>query len=166
METRMSTNRPERGHKGTDKARVCMPNAGSATAVRDPVCGMEVDPHATAHRATYDGRAHYFCSSGCRDKFLAAPSTYVTRVSGPSKSEPEGTIYTCPMHPQIRQVGPGFCPICGMALEPELASAEEGPNAELLDMTRRFWIGLALTVPVFALEMAGHFTDLHALIGS
>jgi P-type Cu+ transporter len=77
---------------------------------------------------------------------------------------PPGTIYTCPMHPQIRQAGPGFCPICGMALEPEVASAEEGPSAELLDMTRRFWIGLALTVPVFALEMAGHLTGLHALI--
>jgi Cu+-exporting ATPase len=77
---------------------------------------------------------------------------------------PAGTIYTCPMHPQIRQVGPGICPICGMALEPELASAEEGPSAELLDMTRRFWIGLALTVPVFALEMAGHLTNLHGII--
>jgi Cu+-exporting ATPase len=80
------------------------------------------------------------------------------------KPVPPGTIYTCPMHPQIRQVGPGFCPICGMALEPELASAGEGPSAELLDMTRRFWIGLALTVPVFALEMAGHLFNLHASI--
>src|SRR6266571_7414912 len=77
---------------------------------------------------------------------------------------PAGTIYTCPMHPQIRQVGPGHCPICGMALEPELAG-ETGPNPELVDMTRRFWIGLVLSVPVVALEMGGHLTDLHMLLG-
>lgn len=77
---------------------------------------------------------------------------------------PAGTIYTCPMHPQIRQVGPGFCPICGMALEPEVLAAEEGPSAELLDMTRRFWIGLMLTAPVLVLEMGGHLTDLHDFI--
>ena len=86
-----------------------------------------------------------------------------TKKDSPSPV-PAGTIYTCPMHPQIRQVGPGSCPICGMALEPEVAAAEEGPSAELLDMTRRFWIGLALTAPVFVLEMAGHLTDLHGFI--
>src|SRR5215472_7895601 len=78
---------------------------------------------------------------------------------------PKGTIYTCPMHPQIRQVGPGFCPICGMALEPELAAAQAAPNPELADMTRRFWVGLALAIPVVVLEMAGHLTDLHMLLG-
>src|SRR5438132_5692829 len=83
-------------------------------------------------------------------------------VVGPNASPPvpEDTIYTCPMHPQIRQVGPGFCPICGMALEPELVSAQAAPNPELADMTRRFWIGLVLTLPVLALEMGGHLTDL------
>ena len=89
------------------------------------------------------------------------------------KSEPQaraacrsaGTIYTCPMHPEIRQPGPGSCPICGMALEPEVVSADAGPNPELADMSRRFWIGLALTVPVFALEMGGHLTDLHQWLG-
>ena len=78
---------------------------------------------------------------------------------------PKGTIYTCPMHPQIRQVGPGFCPICGMALEPELAAAQAAPNPELTDMTRRFWVGLALAIPVVVLEMGGHLTDLHMLLG-
>ncbi|QBR72144.1 copper-translocating P-type ATPase [Beijerinckiaceae bacterium] len=78
---------------------------------------------------------------------------------------PEGTIYTCPMHPQIRQIGPGHCPICGMALEPELARADEGPNPELADMTRRFWVGLALSLPVVVLEMGGHLFNLHMLIG-
>src|SRR6185369_155755 len=77
---------------------------------------------------------------------------------------PQGTIYTCPMHPQIRQIGPGHCPICGMALEPETVTAESGPNPELADMNRRFWIALALTIPVFALEMGGHLIDLHALV--
>jgi len=77
---------------------------------------------------------------------------------------PDGTIYTCPMHLQIRQVGPGVCPICGMALEPELASAEAAPNPELADMTRRFWIALVLTLPVFALEMGSHLTNLHMLL--
>ena len=76
---------------------------------------------------------------------------------------PEGTIYTCPMHPQIRQPGPGNCPICGMALEPEIATADEGPSAEYLDMRRRFWVGLALAVPVLILEMGGHLVDLHML---
>ena len=75
-----------------------------------------------------------------------------------SQNRPEGTIYTCPMHPQIRQVGPGSCPICGMALEPVLVSAEAGPSHELMDMRRRFWIGLILALPVIALEMGGHLT--------
>jgi len=76
----------------------------------------------------------------------------------------EGTVYTCPMHPQIRQIGPGSCPICGMALEPEVATLETGPNPELVDMTRRFWIGLVLTIPVFLLEMGGHLVDLHSIV--
>ena len=141
------------------------PHAASATA-KDPVCGMSVDPHAAKHTATHAGRPYYFCSAGCREKFIAAPEKYLAPEQVRAEPVPEGTIYTCPMHPEIRQVGPGSCPICGMALEPELATAETGPNPELVDMTRRFWIGLALTVPVFALEMGGHLTDLHMLIGS
>src|SRR5919204_6373521 len=88
-------------------------------------------------------------------------------VVGPNAPPPvpEGTIYTCPMHPQIRELGPGVCPICGMALEPELASAEAAPNPELADMTRRFWVALVLTLPVLALEMGGHLTNLHMLLG-
>lgn len=76
----------------------------------------------------------------------------------------EGVIYTCPMHPQVRQIGPGNCPICGMALEPEVVTAETEPSLELIDMRRRFWIGLVLTVPVLALEMGGHLVDLHMLL--
>jgi P-type Cu+ transporter len=128
--------------------------------VRDPVCGMLVDPHTTRHRHEFEGRTYYFCSAGCLAKFKAGPKKFLTK--GPKTEAPvaEGTIYTCPMHPQIRQVGPGSCPICGMALEPVIATAETGPNPELADMTRRFWIGTVLTIPVVALEMGFHLTGL------
>jgi Cu+-exporting ATPase len=121
----------------------------------DPVCGMTVDPHTTPHRLTHHGHSYYFCSAGCRTKFAADPAKYL----GPRRPEPvvEGAIYICPMHPEVRQQGPGTCPICGMALEPELVAADTGPNPELIDMTRRFWIGLALAIPVMIVEMSGHF---------
>jgi P-type Cu+ transporter len=130
----------------------------------DPVCGMSVDPHATSHRHTHQGHPYYFCSAGCRTKFAADPGRYVSATTAAAAPVPAGTIYTCPMHPQIRQIGPGHCPICGMALEPEIASAESTPNPELADMTRRLWIGLVLTLPVVALEMGGHLINLHGLI--
>ncbi|RCW78009.1 heavy metal translocating P-type ATPase [Paracoccus lutimaris] len=130
--------------------------------VKDPVCGMMVDPHTTAHKAEHGGRPYYFCSAGCRAKFMAEPDRYLDPATAAATAEPvpEGTIYTCPMHPEIRQVGPGSCPICGMALEPVLVSLEAGPNEELIDMRRRFWIGLALTIPMVVLEMGGHFLGL------
>jgi Cu+-exporting ATPase len=121
---------------------------------------MLVDPHTTPHRHQFEGRTYYFCSAGCLSKFKAEPGKY---LAGERKAEapvPEGAIYTCPMHPEIRQVGPGSCPICGMALEPVLATTETGPNPELVDMTRRFWIGTVLTLPVVVLEMGFHFTGL------
>ena len=98
----------------------------SAHQVKDPVCGMMVDPHATQHKAEHAGRPYYFCSDGCRTKFLAEPDRYLDPAASAAKASPvpEGTIYTCPMHPEIRQVGPGSCPICGMALEPVLVSLE------------------------------------------
>jgi Cu+-exporting ATPase len=133
--------------------------------VKDPVCGMMVDPHTTTHWAQYQGKPYYFCSSGCQSKFMAEPAKYVEPANErKAEAVPEGTIYTCPMHPEIRQVGPGSCPICGMALDPVLVSAEAEPNAELIDMKRRFWIGLALTAPVFILEMGGHLTGLDHLV--
>jgi P-type Cu+ transporter len=143
------------------------PVAGSTI---DPVCGMTVDPQTTPHRHSHRDHLYYFCSAGCRGKFAAAPAKYLaSEASQPAAAPaaaaadniPDGTIYTCPMHPEIRQVGPGHCPICGMALEPVLMTAEAGPNPELVDMTRRLWIGLALTVPVVGLDMGGHLADLH-----
>jgi len=123
-------------------------------AAKDPVCGMSVDPAKTAHHAEHAGATYHFCGAGCRAKFVADPQRYLSPHE--ATSAPPGTIYTCPMHPEVRQIGPGACPICGMALEPATVSADEGPSPELADMTRRFWIGLALTVPVFVLEMGGH----------
>ena len=133
---------------------------------RDPVCGMSVDPRTTPYRQQHAGRPYFFCSAGCQSKFSDNPTKYLARseLTAPPAA-PEGTIYTCPMHPQIRQVGPGFCPICGMALEPDLVTATSGPNPDLADMTRRFWLGLVLTLPVVILEMGGHFANLHMIIG-
>jgi Cu+-exporting ATPase len=132
----------------------------------DPVCGMKVKVAGAKHTAVHEGQPHYFCSARCLAKFTAEPARYLKPPTGTTaEPAPAGTIYTCPMHPQIRQVGPGSCPICGMALEPELVSADSGPNHELADMTRRFWIGLVLAVPVMALEMGGHLTNLHMLLG-
>src|SRR5207247_6731216 len=90
-----------------------------ADGVLDPVCGMTVDPHATPHRHSHHGRTYYFCSAGCRTKFAADPDKYLSPAERAAAPVAAGTIYTCPMHPQIRQASPGACPICGMALEPE-----------------------------------------------
>jgi P-type Cu+ transporter len=141
------------------------PAAGDQ-AVIDPVCGMTVDPKTTAHHTTHEGHDYHFCSAGCRAKFAANPETYLSADRAPPPPTPPGTIYTCPMHPEIRQEGPGSCPICGMALEPETITADSGPNPELADMTRRFWVAVALSLPVFALEMGGHLFDLHHYVGA
>lgn len=139
--------------------------APAPSTIKDPVCGMDVDPHTAKHRAMHEGHPYYFCSAGCREKFIANPSQYLHKRTVERAPVDENAIYTCPMHPEIRQVGPGSCPICGMALEPLVASADSGPNHELIDMTRRFWIGVLLTIPVFALEMGAHLTGLDHLIG-
>jgi P-type Cu+ transporter len=137
--------------------------APGAATVKDPVCGMSVDPATTAHRANHDDQDYFFCSTGCRTKFVADPQRYLNPLVEAMPAIP-GAIYTCPMHPEIRQEGPGSCPICGMALEPETVTAEAPPNHELTDFTRRFWVGLVLALPVLALEMGGHLTNLHMLI--
>ena len=121
----------------------------------DVVCGMAVDP-ATKHRSDHAGKAFYFCSVACQTRFDAEPQRYFKPKETAAGSSKDETIYTCPMHPQIRQADPGPCPICGMALEPLMIVAATAPNRELTDMFRRFWIGLALTLPVFILEMGSH----------
>ena len=135
----------------------------------DPVCGMNVKVATAKNKADHDGRTYYFCSPRCRTKFTSEPLRYLKPTAPASThaapSAAPGAIYTCPMHPEIRKLGPGSCPICGMALEPEMVSADSGPNPELADMTRRFWIGLVLAVPVMVLEMGGHLAGLHRLVG-
>jgi len=165
-----SAGKPASSHEHGHHGHACCghgahPREEGQHGVLDPVCGMTVDPHTAKHRHTHAGHTYYFCSAGCRAKFEADPQKYLDpeRAKAP-EVVPEGTIYTCPMHPEIRQVGPGSCPICGMALEPELVSAETPPNPELADMTRRFWIGLVLTIPVVALEMGGHLTGLRHIL--
>lgn len=128
----------------------------------DPVCGMSVTIATAKFRAEHGSNSYYFCCNGCKTKFEANPAKYLKpRVA---ETAPDGTIFTCPMHPEIRQIGPGSCPKCGMALEPDMPSAEAGPNHELIDFKRRFWIGLVLTLPVFLLEMGGHLFNLHGFI--
>ncbi|HJT79308.1 MAG TPA: heavy metal translocating P-type ATPase [Gemmataceae bacterium] len=174
----------------------------------DPVCGMTVDPEKAAGVAHHEGRTYYFCNTHCLHRFEAEPQRYVEGVPAqPSRPAPPGTVYTCPMHPEVRQDQPGACPkcgmalepatltaprtkveytcpmhpqivrdqpgscpICGMALEPRTVTVEEGPNPELADISRRFWVGLVLSVPVFLLAMADmlpgrplHFLDVTAL---
>ena len=133
---------------------------------KDPVCGMFVTIETAKHMAVHDGQTYYFCNPKCRAKFSATPEIYLASVRAPEVPVAPGATYTCPMHPEIRQVGPGSCPICGMALEPEQITADAPPNAELADMMRRFWSGLALTVPVFLLEMGGHLTGLKHIVAA
>lgn len=126
------------------------------TATVDPVCGMKVDPATAKHRTEYNGETYFFCCGKCQSKFAAEPDHYLkSKVGAPKAPAQNGVVYTCPMHPEVRQIGPGSCPICGMALEPVIAGQETGPNPELIDMTRRFWIGAALAVPVVVLDMGG-----------
>ncbi|HET7888857.1 MAG TPA: heavy metal translocating P-type ATPase [Bradyrhizobium sp.] len=135
----------------------------AAVAV-DPVCGMKVKRETAKHRFEYRGTEYLFCCARCRERFQADPESFLKpKASEPPATAPAGAIYTCPMHPEVRQTGPGSCPICGMALEPEQVSLEQGPDPELADMTRRFWIGLALTAPVFAIEMGRHLGLMHLI---
>jgi len=138
--------------------------AAGEHAVKDPVCGMSVDPHSAEHRSEHGGKTWYFCSSRCQSKFDEDPEHYLSGEQKPEEPVAPGTMFTCPMHPEIRQQGPGDCPICGMALEPEQVSLDDGPSAELKDMTRRFWIGLVLALPVLVLEMGGHLTGLDHIL--
>ena len=131
--------------------------------VKDPVCEMSVDPDRTEHHLSVNGATYHFCSAGCLAKFRADPGRYLSPRAAVTAEVAEGTIWTCPMHPEIRRSGPGSCPICGMALEPLEPSLEEGPNPELIDMTRRFWVSAALSVPLIILAMGPELLGLELL---
>ncbi len=134
--------------------------AGATLAAQsvDPVCGMTVNPEISPHHTIHQGQNFHFCSARCLEKFTAAPEKFLTPQA--PVEVPDGAIWTCPMHPEVRQDHPGPCPICGMALEPEMVSLETGPSPELADMTRRFRIALVLALPVFVLEMGGHLLPI------
>ena len=134
-----------------------------STEAKDPVCGMTVNPRETRHFSQHAGETWYFCGAHCREKFENDPAHYLDGLPAEQKTLP-GALFTCPMHPEIQQQGPGDCPICGMALEPEEITADSEPSAELLDMNRRFWLGLMLALPVFILEMSSHFLHTDSLI--
>ncbi len=135
----------------------------TATTVLDPVCGMNIDPAEAAGQSLYRGTTYFFCSPSCKERFDADPERYLS----PDNRQPAtgNRIYTCPMHPEIRQKGPGSCPICGMALEPETITAEEEANPELVDMTRRFWVSTALAVPLVIFAMMRHLPGAHDIFG-
>ena len=155
----MSTERQQHDD-GPRQSRDGRAGAGhaAATLTKDPVCGMAVVPgEAAGGSGAHRGHTYWFCSPGCREKFVAEPDRYLEPVPA-SPAAAAGAvderIYTCPMHPEVRQKGPGFCPKCGMALEPEAPSIEEeGPSVELVDMTRRFWVSAILSLPLLGLAM-------------
>ncbi|WP_327212424.1 heavy metal translocating P-type ATPase (plasmid) [Rhizobium beringeri] len=125
---------------------------------KDPVCGMTVDRSTTKHFLKVDGEKFYFCSAACQAKFEADPSAYRNGKRPPAKPAPKGTLYTCPMHPEVVSDRPGDCPKCGMALEPMgIPPADEGPNPELVDFVRRLWVSATLAVPLLALSMGPMF---------
>ncbi|HEU4665122.1 MAG TPA: heavy metal-binding domain-containing protein, partial [Dokdonella sp.] len=130
----------------------------AAANVRDPVCGMPVDPAATPHHAEHGGATWHFCSARCRERFVADPSSFSPpRSCAPSPPRSTDAIYTCPMHPDVRQAGAGACPLCGMALEAEMPHLDEGDTPELRDFSRRFFLSLPLSLATFVLAMgAGH----------
>lgn len=130
----------------------------AAETDKDPVCGMRVDPHATPHRAAHAGHAYYFCSARCRETFAAAPERYLG-AGGEAPPVPAGSVYTCPMHPEVRQIGPGDCPKCGMALEPVLPTAED--DGELGRARRRFFVAALFALPLLIVAMGPHLTGAH-----
>lgn len=138
--------------------------------VKDPVCGMDVDPETTPHHHEHARHTYHFCGDRCRERFAERPEDWLSGKAQQdiADSAPAGTQYTCPMHPEIVQVGPGACPKCGMALEPMTFSAEKEPNHELIDFTRRFWVGSIFALPLLVMAMGDMlpFLSFHAWLGA
>ena len=136
--------------------------AAAPGAAIDPVCGMSVDPATARHRAEHAGTTYFFCGARCRERFTAEPARYIgeSRPAPAEAAAPQGALWTCPMHPQIVRDKPGSCPICGMALEPMTPTGGEENNSEVALMTRRFWVGVVLSVPLLAIAMAEHIDKM------
>ena len=137
------------------------PNEPSSEPHVDPVCKMLVLPESAAAKYDHKGTTYYFCMASCRDKFAADPERYLRKGR---VDEPKDLEYTCPMHPEILQIGPGSCPICGMALEPKEITLDDAPDPEYIDMRRRSLICGALTLPVFVMAMAEMFSGFHSMV--
>jgi P-type Cu+ transporter len=144
--------------------RTATERAAQTVGVKDPVCGMTIDPATAGHRFDHRGTTYVFCSNRCREKFVRAPDEYLEGGPKNAQETPPDAIYTCPMHPEIEQSGPGDCPICGMALEPKTIRLDEGPSAELRAMTRRFWASAALSLPLLLWVMGDHLLGFGQLV--
>ena len=149
----MSTNNPFQIHPASSGLGTTSKPRTTGPKVKDPVCGMEVTPAQAAGSFEYRGQTYYFCAKGCLAKFQADPLKYLEPKPAAPEAHAKDVEYTCPMDPQIVQMGPGICPICGMALEPKEIQAGDTENPELVDMQRRFWISLALSLPLLAFSM-------------
>src|SRR6266436_104907 len=143
-----------------DRGDAFTPGTTTGISARDPVCGMTFDSRKAAGSFAYNGQIHYFCSAGCLEKFRGEPERFSDaelaaqmKTRAPQKASPK-TEYTCPMHPQIVRDAPGNCPTCGMTLEPRTVSLEDEKNPELVDMTRRFWASVVLTIPLLLITMS------------
>ena len=145
---------PDCGHDHSSAAPHEHVSVGKVT---DPVCGMSVDPRTTPHHAEHNGHTYHFCSAKCRERFELRPELYLDHAEVSSEPASHDVEYTCPMHPEIVQIGPGTCPICGMALEPKAFDPNSGPSEEYLDMRQRFVVSAALSTPLFVLVMLRHF---------
>lgn len=151
----MSDSHHQKSHQKPSGRELFPMLTATAGPAIDPVCGMTVDPATARASSVHGGQTYYFCCPHCLEKFQADPARYLPGAAAPPAPTPApaGTVYTCPMDPEVRQDHPGACPKCGMALEPRTVAVEEGPNPEYLDMRRRFWIGAALSLPILVLSM-------------
>ena len=145
------------------------PRAPDSASFFDPVCGMKVSPERAAGSLVHQGKTYFFCHPKCEEKFRSDPEKYLaTSIGSPPAQAADTSIYTCPMHPEVRQIGPGACPICGMALEPlaPMASDAEEPNPELAAMSKRLWVSSILTAPILFLAMSEMFGPAFHPVGA
>lgn len=163
MDQGSTNDRRRRGHAGAHHAPA--DEAADARA-RDPVCGMRVDPATSPHRAEHEGHAFFFCSGGCRTRFVGDPRKYLRPGPPAAPAAPSQAVFTCPMHPEVQRIGSGPCPICGMALEPVEVATTTAPHPELIDMTRRLSVAALLTLPILGLTMGAHALGLDRFIGA
>jgi len=155
---------------GTKPVVATLPILGAAPRAKDPVCGMMVHPQKAAGKCEHGGKTYFFCSARCKERFQQEPEKYLAApgtagmehaTATPPAASVQNVRYTCPMHPEIVQIGPGSCPICGMALEPLDIVAGEQADPEYDSMSKRLWVSAAISLPLLVLAMAGHTIGLH-----